>query len=106
MAGNYDNTNSGALFQNNNRQSDRSPDYRGTLNVDGMDFWVSAWVKESRRGEEYISLSITPKEKEDSTPASHPPRTLSNGGRKPPKDENEDLGPAFPSEDGDDKVPF
>jgi hypothetical protein len=62
----YDNTNKGALFQNDRKESDRHPDYRGQINVDGVEYWLSAWIKTiskgPRRGEEMVSLSVTPKE--------------------------------------------
>ena len=57
----YDNTNSGALFKNADKQSDNHPDYRGQINVDGKEFWLSAWLKTSKKGEKYMSLSVKPK---------------------------------------------
>lgn len=63
MAQEYDNTNTGALFVNDRKQRDNHPDYRGTVNVNGQEFWVSAWVKTSKRdGSEFFSLSIQPKD--------------------------------------------
>jgi uncharacterized protein (DUF736 family) len=59
---NYDNTNSGALFRNEKKASEKHPDYRGDINVDGKDFWVSAWVKTSKKGTKFMSLSVTEKE--------------------------------------------
>jgi len=58
----YDNTNSGALFRNEKKASEKHPDYRGDINVDGKDFWVSAWVKTSKKGTKFMSLSVTEKE--------------------------------------------
>ncbi len=60
----YDNTNSGALFKNE-KQKDTHPDYRGTINVNGVDFWISAWIKSSKAGQKYMSLSVQPKEAKD-----------------------------------------
>lgn len=57
----YDNTNSGVLFRNDKKQSDKSPDYRGTINVEGQEFWLSAWLKTSKKNNKFMSLSITPK---------------------------------------------
>jgi uncharacterized protein (DUF736 family) len=59
---NFDNTNSGALFKNDKKQSDKHPDYRGTVNVNGTDFWISAWLKSSKAGAKYMSLAVQPKE--------------------------------------------
>lgn len=58
----YDNTNRGALFQNKDRQSDNHPNAKGTLNVEGVEYWVSAWTKTSKAGEKYQSLSVKRKE--------------------------------------------
>ena len=57
----FDNTNSGALFKND-KKSDKQPDYRGPLNVDGKDFEVAAWLKKSKAGASFMSLSIQEKD--------------------------------------------
>ena len=59
----YDDTNRGSLFRNKKKNSDRHPDYTGTLNVGGVEFWISAWSKFSPKlGENLLSISVTPKE--------------------------------------------
>jgi uncharacterized protein (DUF736 family) len=57
----YDNTNSGALFKNDDKSNERHPDYKGSLNVGGVDYWLSSWLKTSKAGAKYMSLSVTPK---------------------------------------------
>jgi hypothetical protein len=47
----YDNTNSVSLFKNTNKEQDNHPDYSGTLNVDGTEYFVDCWMKEIRNGE-------------------------------------------------------
>ena len=42
----FDNTNCGALFKNERREKKTDADYRGTINIDGRDFWLNAWIKE------------------------------------------------------------
>ena len=59
---NFDNTNSGALFKNDKDGKESRPDYKGTLNVNGTDYWISAWIKSSKAGSKYMSLSVQPKE--------------------------------------------
>lgn len=68
----YDNTNTGALFKNDKKGNDKWPDYRGTINVDGVEFWLNAWIKKSKKGETFMSLSVKPKE-ERAAPRSEPP---------------------------------
>jgi uncharacterized protein (DUF736 family) len=67
----YDNTNSGALFANADRKTDKHPNARGTLNVEGVEYWISAWTKTSKKGDKYQSLSIQRKDAQQS-PAAGP----------------------------------
>ena len=79
----YDNTNRGSLFKNTKKEEDRHPDYNGSINVEGTEYWLNAWIKESKKdGTKFFSLSV--KEKQDS------PRQSSAPTRKK-KDEDSDL---------------
>lgn len=62
----FDNTNRGALFKNKDKKAENHPDYKGQINVSGIEYWVSAWLKESKAGEKYMSLSVVPKDTRDS----------------------------------------
>ena len=66
----YDNTNRGVLFKAKDRKSDKHPEYTGSMNVDGADHWLSAWVNESKAGQKYFSLSIKPKDEPKAPPKS------------------------------------
>ena len=57
----YDNTNRGALFKNDRKETDKHPDYSGSINVGGHDYWLSAWIKEGRNGK-FMSLSVKQKD--------------------------------------------
>lgn len=39
----YDNTNKGALWKNDKRETDKHPHYTGSINVEGKEYWLSAW---------------------------------------------------------------
>ena len=54
----YNNTNRGSLFKNDRKDDTKFPDYKGSLNVDGIDYWLSAWIKISKDGAKFMSLSI------------------------------------------------
>lgn len=58
----YDNTNRGALFTNKRREKDSHPTFTGRINVEGKDYWLSAWGKTSKAGEKFLSLSVQPAE--------------------------------------------
>lgn len=58
----YDNTNRGVLFKNDQNGNPKRPQYRGSLNVGGTNYNISAWIKESRKdGSKFMSLSVEPK---------------------------------------------
>jgi hypothetical protein len=56
----HDNSNRGALFKNTNKDGN-APDYRGTINVGGVDHWINGWITQSKKGEKYMSLSVRAK---------------------------------------------
>lgn len=69
----YDNTNSGALFKNEKKASDRHPDYTGSwTDANGVEHWLSAWIKTSAGGKQYMSLSATAKDQMSPAPAAAP----------------------------------
>ena len=52
--------NSGALFKETDKKSDKHPDYKGNCLVNGQRMYVSAWINESKKGEKYMGLSFSP----------------------------------------------
>jgi len=46
----FDNSNSGVLFKNDNKQSDKHADYRGEVNAAGVDYWLNGYVRTSKKG--------------------------------------------------------
>lgn len=53
--------NSGALFKNDKKEKDSHPDYRGDALINGTEYWISAWLKEGKRGK-FFSFSFKPKD--------------------------------------------
>lgn len=63
----YDNTNSGILSRNERKEKDTHPDFTGQINVEGVDYWLSGWIKERRDGSgKFFSLSVRRKEERSS----------------------------------------
>lgn len=96
--------NSGSLFKNERKDSDRHPDATGKALIDGKMYRVSAWTKVGAKGR-FQSLSFTPMEEaaarasitERATAKIRKPDPISSG--LPPKQS------IMPS-DMDDEIPF
>lgn len=59
----YDNTNKGILGKNTRRETDSHPEYNGSINIEGVEYWLSAWVKDRKDGTgKFFSLSVKVKE--------------------------------------------
>lgn len=88
----FDNTNRGSIWKNEKKESDKHPDFTGSLNVNGVDFWVSAWKRKDGASAKApaLSFAIKPKDEQQAAPASQqPPRRPSKAGR--PDDMNDDI---------------
>jgi uncharacterized protein (DUF736 family) len=72
MSQEYDNTNRGVLFKNDKKETDNHPDYTGSLDVDGDEFFLSAWIKTSKAGKKFMSLSVKLKDMSKPVPAKQP----------------------------------
>jgi hypothetical protein len=54
----FDPTNRGILGRNRKRRpNSKDPEYAGTLNVDGVEYFLNAWVKEGKYGK-FFSVSV------------------------------------------------
>lgn len=63
MSKDFDNTNRGVLFKNVEKEKDTHADYEGSINVDGRDYWLNAWIKKSKDGSKtFMSLGVKPKQ--------------------------------------------
>lgn len=105
----YDNTNTGMLRKNTRKEKDTHPDYRGKINVGGVEYWLSGWIKVGREGtklagEKYFSLSVQPIEEEQPrrTSASRYPARRTDDRREERRDDRRDSR----DEDPNDDIPF
>jgi hypothetical protein len=65
--------NSGVLFSNDKREKETAPHYKGNITVAGVDYWLSAWVKEGKNGK-FLGLAVNPKDAQP--PASNPRKAV------------------------------
>lgn len=126
----YDNNLRGALFENDRKEKDGDPDMRGQCEIDGVEYWVAAWWKNSNKTGDYLSLAFTLKDERGSQrndqrrapygqgnrPGnSRGPGARVNPGRRGPNsdqrddrggNQNNDRHPNAPSDEMDDDIPF
>jgi len=72
MANGYDNNNTGVLFNNTDgKRPDHpnDPDYRGSVEVAGNEYWLAGWIKTPKGPTEknpkqikFLSLAFQPKD--------------------------------------------
>jgi hypothetical protein len=53
--------NSGALFRAKANENPNWPTHEGSAMVNGVEYWLSAWVKEGKNGK-FFSLAFKPKD--------------------------------------------
>jgi hypothetical protein len=76
----YDNTNRGALFKNERKEKETQPDYTGSLNVGGVDYFLDAWLKTAESGRKFMSVKVKRKDKQ---PEAAPPARQAEPTRAP-----------------------
>lgn len=71
--------NSGVLFRNSRKETEKHPDYTGSATIGGVEYWISAWVNESKDGKKYFAFSFKVKDEQPSLPPANdvaaPPST-------------------------------
>jgi uncharacterized protein (DUF736 family) len=72
----YDNTNRGVLFPNDKKGNEKRPDFTGDLNVGGVEYKLSAWKKSSKAGNNFLSISVQPKNGQPMQPKTAPDKGL------------------------------
>ena len=62
----YDNTNRGLLAKNDRKQGETQPDYTGSININGIEYWLNGWLRVGKNGrlagQKYFSLSVKAKD--------------------------------------------
>jgi hypothetical protein len=64
---NYDNTNRGSVWKNERKETENHPDFTGSLNVEGVEYWVSGWKRKEGANPNAPALSFSIKAKEQNS---------------------------------------
>lgn len=84
MTQQYDNNLSGVLFKNDKGDNEKRPDYKGSAEIEGIHYWVSAWIRDGAKGK-FMSMKYEAKEQQ---PASAKPVSQQAA---PPDDFDQDI---------------
>lgn len=99
--------NSGAIFKNERKDSDKHPDMRGQVMVDGRMYWISAWWKEPRSGgADYLSIAVERQDEERRRSHDRDRRrddSDDRGDRRDRRDRDDDRGERRSRSDDDDE---
>ena len=58
----FDNRNRGSSFKNDKKTEEKHPDLSGSINIEGVEYWLSSWKKVSKAGTPFWSHSVRPKQ--------------------------------------------
>jgi hypothetical protein len=88
MSKQFDNELKGALFKNKDKESDTHPDYNGSCEIDGVGYFMDAWINEAKDGSKYMSVRFKAKNKQrgNTKPAA---KTVNRGDGRYDRDDSE-----------------
>lgn len=65
--------NSGSLFRNEDKKTDKHPDYSGSAVIGGVEYWVNGWINTigsgENKGKKYMNLQFKPKDQQSGQPS-------------------------------------
>lgn len=62
----FDNNLRGVLFKNKRKKKKAQPDFTGSAEIDGVEYWLSGWSRKSKSGNSFVSLAFTVKDEVES----------------------------------------
>ena len=54
--------NTASLFTNDKREKESHPNFKGSGKIGGKEYWVSGWMKKTKSGDDWISISLQEKD--------------------------------------------
>jgi uncharacterized protein (DUF736 family) len=62
-----------SLFKNKRKETENHPDYTGSIMLEGVEHWLSAWIKTPKAGgDKYMSLSVGKPKEQRNAPREQP----------------------------------
>jgi hypothetical protein len=66
----YDDTNRGIISKNMRKETEKHPDIKGQINIDGVEYWLDGWQRQKNDGSgSFYSLSAKRKDAPAAPPA-------------------------------------
>lgn len=94
----YDNNNRGALWPNREKASDTHADFTGTINIEGVEYFLNGWKRKPDASDKAPSLSVSVKRKDKQPNAAPAKQDPISSGRPQSRDAMSDdipFGPEF-----------
>jgi len=73
----YDNEKSGVLFKNDKEGNEKRPDYKGSIQIEGTEYWLSAWIRDGKKGK-FMSLKAEAKKSASEAYTGKPSEPMQN----------------------------
>jgi hypothetical protein len=80
----YEKNMTGVLSKNDKAGNEKRPDYKGSAEIEGVQYWVSAWIRDGAKGK-FMSMKYDAKEVQAAKPAPKPVASAGYG------DDDEDI---------------
>jgi hypothetical protein len=61
----FDETNRGAIWKNDKKETEKHPDWKGSINVEGVDYWLSGWSRKQGDNPKSPSVRFSVQRKDD-----------------------------------------
>jgi hypothetical protein len=79
---NFDNNNRGSIWKNEDRKSETHPQFKGSAEVNGVEYWVSGWLRKADANPKAPAMSFSFQAKEQQSapkPAQAPANDFDSG---------------------------
>jgi hypothetical protein len=61
------NTNRGQIWSNERKKKETHPDFKGSVNVKGEEYWITAWKQKGGANPDKLNLSFSVQPKDETT---------------------------------------